>query len=121
SASRVVGASGMQPGYGIAQCRVPGRRGERAIDTPAVSPADLRERVDKALHGFLQRAVTPLAGISADLAPFGAVTEAFVLDGGKRLRPAFCYWGHRAAGGPDTDAVVRAAASLELLQACALV
>jgi len=86
-----------------------------------VSPADLRERVDKALHEFLQRAVAPLAGISADLAPFGAVTEAFVLDGGKRLRPAFCYWGHRAAGGEDSDELIRAAASLELLQACALV
>jgi geranylgeranyl diphosphate synthase, type I len=86
-----------------------------------VSPADLHDRVDKALHDFLQRAVAPLAGISPDLAPFGAVTEAFVLDGGKRLRPAFCYWGHRAAGGPDSDALVRAAASLELLQACALV
>ena len=81
----------------------------------------LRERVDKALHEFLQRAVAPLAGISADLTPFGAVTEAFVMDGGKRLRPAFCYWGHRAAGGEDSDAIVRAAASLELLQACALV
>ena len=81
----------------------------------------LRDRVDKALHEFLQRAVAPLAGISPDLTPFGAVTEAFVMDGGKRLRPAFCYWGYRAAGGTDSDAIVRAAASLELLQACALV
>jgi geranylgeranyl diphosphate synthase type I len=81
----------------------------------------LRDRVDKALHEFLQSAVAPLAGISPDLAPFGAVTEAFVMDGGKRLRPAFCYWGFRSAGGEDSDAVVRAAASLELLQACALV
>ena len=81
----------------------------------------LRDRVDKALHEFLARAVAPLAGISSDLTPFGAVTEAFVMDGGKRLRPAFCYWGYRAAGGEDSDAVVRAAASLELLQACALV
>ena len=81
----------------------------------------LRERVDKALHEFLARAVAPLATISPDLTPFGAVTEAFVMDGGKRLRPAFCYWGYRAAGGEDSDAIVRAAASLELLQACALV
>jgi geranylgeranyl diphosphate synthase type I len=86
-----------------------------------VTSSELRERVDKALHDFLQGAVAPLAGISPDLEPFGAVTEAFVLDGGKRLRPAFCYWGHLAAGGTDSDALVRAAASLELLQACALV
>lgn len=81
----------------------------------------MRERVDKALLEFLQRVTAPLATVSADLEPFGAVTEAFVLDGGKRLRPAFCYWGYRAAGAEDGEAIVRAAASLELLQACALV
>src|SRR3954470_6371910 len=43
SASRVVGASGMQSGYGIV-------RAAGSVDTPAVSPVDLRERVDKALH-----------------------------------------------------------------------
>src|SRR5205814_1559375 len=70
-----------------------------------------------------QSAVAPLAGVSADLAPFGATLEAFVLDGGKRLRPSFCYWGYQAVADPAglDDAVVRAAASLELLQACALV
>ena len=82
---------------------------------------DLRSRVDAALQRFL-RGVTPaLVGIADDLAPFAAAIETFVLDGGKRLRPAFCYWGCRAAGGADSDAVVTAAASLELLQACALV
>src|SRR4051812_49674695 len=106
----------MHSGYGIARATDSQRAGgryQRAVHTPAVSPADLRERVDKALHDFLQRAVAPLAGISADLAPFGAVTEAFVMDGGKRLRPAVCYWGHPAAGGPDSDPPLPAAASLE--------
>ena len=40
--------------------------------------------------------------------------------GGKRLRPAFCYWGWRGAGGADSEDGRPAAASLELLQACAL-
>lgn len=44
-----------------------------------------------------------------------------LLSGGKRLRPAFAYWGYRAAGGADSDAVIRACASLEFLQACALI
>jgi geranylgeranyl diphosphate synthase, type I len=43
------------------------------------------------------------------------------VSGGKRLRPAFCYWGWRGAGAPDSDAAVRAATSLELLHACALI
>lgn len=43
--------------------------------------------------------------------------------GGKRLRPAFCYWGHVAAGGHPSDAtgLLRAAASLDLLHVSALV
>ncbi|GAA3313376.1 polyprenyl synthetase family protein [Nonomuraea dietziae] len=44
-----------------------------------------------------------------------------LLSGGKRLRPAFCYWGWRAAGGGDEPGIFVAAASLELLQASALV
>ena len=50
-----------------------------------------------------------------------------LLAGGKRLRPAFCYWGWRGAkDAPDNlpeldDAALRAAASLEFLQGCALI
>ncbi|MEX2394785.1 MAG: polyprenyl synthetase family protein, partial [Actinomycetota bacterium] len=44
-----------------------------------------------------------------------------VAAGGKRLRPQFCYWGHRAAGGSDTDAIVRTGASLELLHTMAMI
>jgi geranylgeranyl diphosphate synthase, type I len=45
--------------------------------------------------------------------------------GGKRIRPVFCYWGFRAAGGEDEgeagEAIVGAAAALELLHTMALV
>jgi geranylgeranyl diphosphate synthase type I len=44
-----------------------------------------------------------------------------LLAGGKRLRPAFCWWGWRGAGGNDLEEAVIAATSLELLQACALI
>lgn len=86
-----------------------------------VDRADLRGRVKKALAGFLSGQAPVLDAIAEDL---GAVADAlgeFLLDGGKRLRPAFCYWGFRAAGGADSDEVVTAAACLELLQACALI
>ncbi|RMB60263.1 polyprenyl synthetase family protein [Tessaracoccus antarcticus] len=44
-------------------------------------------------------------------------------DGGKRLRPAFCYWGHVAAAGhpQDPTGLLRASASLDLLHVSALV
>ncbi len=45
-----------------------------------------------------------------------------VMAGGKRLRPAFCYWGFVGAGGdPDDPAVIDAGAAFEFLQAFALV
>lgn len=81
---------------------------------------DLRMRVDAALRGFVDGATPELAAIGPELDPLVEAVGSFVL-GGKRLRPAFCYWAARAVGAADNDALVRAAASLELLQACALV
>jgi geranylgeranyl diphosphate synthase type I len=84
-------------------------------------PADLRIRVDAALRGFVEPAAAEIDDIGDELRDLTRTAAAFVLDGGKRLRPAFCYWGARAVGAADSDELVRAAASLELLQACALV
>ena len=90
----------------------------------AASPldtADVKARVDKALREFLGTQLPALERIGPELDPVAAVATDFLLEGGKRLRPAFCYWGWRGAGGADTDEAVAAAASLELLQACALI
>ena len=80
----------------------------------------IREQVGRALRDFLdqQRAVLLRAG--GELLPTLEALEE-LLAAGKRLRPAFCYWGWRGAGAPDGDAIVRAASSLELLHACALI
>jgi geranylgeranyl diphosphate synthase, type I len=82
--------------------------------------AHLRTRVQSALTAFLTRQRTRLAEIDeASLLPVADAIEAFVA-GGKRLRPAFAYWGYRGAAGPDSDAVIAAAGSLEFVQASAL-
>ena len=47
--------------------------------------------------------------------------EEYLLEGGKRLRPLFAYAGFIATGASTTLADIRAMASLELLQACALI
>jgi geranylgeranyl diphosphate synthase, type I len=90
-----------------------------------ISPVDrhdLRTRVSTELAAFLDRQQELLSAVSADLVPAVGALRDF-LDGGKRMRPAFCYWGWRAGGGEAADeaAAVRAAASLELLQASALI
>ncbi len=82
---------------------------------------ELRDRVDAALRDFLAARRAQLAAIDPELATLSSALEGLVLGGGKRLRPAFAYWGYRAAGGMDSDAVVAAVSSLEFLQASALI
>src|SRR4051795_11788507 len=109
SARRTVGWTGTPSGYGT-----------RLTDTRGVTSPDLRDRIDKALQAFLDQATPPLGAIAPDLQELADAGEAFVVDGGKRLRPTFCYWGYRATGAADDDRIIGAAAALELLQACAL-
>jgi geranylgeranyl diphosphate synthase type I len=80
----------------------------------------IRAEVAGALDLFLARQRETLAAIGDDLLPCLDAMEG-LLAGGKRLRPAFCYWGWRAAGGQDCPEIYTAAAALELLQASALV
>jgi geranylgeranyl diphosphate synthase type I len=90
------------------------------MTTSPLDAEDLRIRVRKHLDEFIATQETRLDVVGDELAVFtDSLTD--LLAGGKRLRPAFCYWGWRAAGGADDEAAVRAATALELLQACALV
>ena len=86
-----------------------------------VDHEDVRARVERALVTFLARQRMLLADIDPALEPVATAIETFVLHGGKRLRPAFAYWGYRGAGGHDCDEVIAAAAALELVQASALI
>lgn len=81
------------------------------------------ERVDRALADFLDSRAAQLTVVGPELDTVTAAIRSFVLDGGKRLRPRFAYWGWRTVedDGADDSALVRAAASLELLHGCALV
>jgi len=78
-------------------------------------------RVDGVILGFLQErraeavAIEPLA-----TEPIDAI-ERLVRAGGKRIRPAFCLWGYRAAGGAEGPSIWQAAAALELLHTMALI
>jgi geranylgeranyl diphosphate synthase, type I len=80
----------------------------------------IRTEVAHALELFLTSQRADLLAVSDDLLPC-LDAMASLLAGGKRLRPAFCYWGWRAAGGLDCPEIYTAAAALELLQASALV
>ena len=90
--------------------------------TSPLDAADLRVRVQQVVDEVLEHEAVVLARVSEDLSPMVEALTA-LLAGGKRLRPAFCYWGWRGGGGDPAhdDAALRAAASLEFLQACALI
>jgi geranylgeranyl diphosphate synthase type I len=96
------------------------------VAAPPTSPdTALTESFDAALAAFLteRRAVTE--AIDPRFAEAGRALDAFVLGGGKRIRPTFAWWGWRGAGGdPDAAeaaAVTSAVSALELIQACALI
>jgi geranylgeranyl diphosphate synthase, type I len=82
----------------------------------AVIARHVDARLDILLHEHRRR----WAQLDADLAgPFDEIGR-MVRAGGKRLRPAFCYWGFIGAGGaPDDHRVIDAGAAFELMHAFA--
>ncbi|WP_179472846.1 bifunctional (2E,6E)-farnesyl/geranyl diphosphate synthase [Mycolicibacterium vinylchloridicum] len=77
------------------------------------------------LRGYLAGRRADAAYIGTDYDGLIAALEDFVLRGGKRVRPAFAYWGYRAVT-PEPDAsvddgILLLFSALELLHACALV
>ena len=92
------------------------------MDTAAPSAVELAAAVNEQLRGYLRDRRRDAAYIGAEYAVLTEAVEEFVLRGGKRLRPAFAYWGWRAVAGTEPGpAVLRLFSALELLHACALV
>jgi geranylgeranyl diphosphate synthase type I len=81
--------------------------------------SDLPARVQAAVDAEISSQSRVLSEIGDELTPLVSAVGT-LLQGGKRLRAAFLYWGYRAGGGPDTEAVIRAATAMEFFQAAAL-
>lgn len=98
---------------------------DQSSTSSPLDAADLRARVQSIVDEVLQEETQVLARAGQDLVPLAEALRG-LMSGGKRLRPAFCYWGWRGSLDcvPDArldEAAMRAAASLEFLQACALI
>lgn len=96
-------------------------------DVPAAA-ADVTwpgQLIEAELATMLGRRLAELDFLGADAAPFEEVLGGLIRGPGKRLRPAFVYWGYRAAGGaaggPDASAALRVGCAVELLHTCALI
>jgi len=78
--------------------------------------------VEARLRSILETERARWVAVDADLAAPIDVLTRFVLDGGKRLRPAFCHWAFVGAGGaPGDSGVIDAGAAFEMLHAFALI
>jgi geranylgeranyl diphosphate synthase type I len=105
-------------------CRAPSHRAERgaALSVEAAATVELTGAVTDRLRRYLHDRRTETAYIGTDYGDLIAALEDFVLSGGKRMRPAFAYWGWRAVATAEPDPeVLLLFSALELLHACALV
>ena len=76
--------------------------------------------VERTLRSFLASRADELTAIAPALDPLTASITGLLEAGGKRLRPAFVLWGHRAADGERDDLAIGAGAAIELLHTFAL-
>lgn len=93
-------------------------------NTVTVPPslARVAELVEARLTTVLDEETGRWSAMTPDLAAPLDALRTLVMAGGKRLRPAFCYWGFVGAGGdPEDPVVIDAGAAFEFLQAFALV
>jgi len=79
--------------------------------------AAFKEMIDRELATVLDEAIAEMKKKDRFTASVLTYFKKTVLNGGKRLRPMFLYYGYRAAGGKDRAAILRAAASIELVHA----
>ena len=90
------------------------------VTAPASLGAIARD-TDARLDALLDEQRAKWASIDADLVGAFDEIRRMVRSGGKRLRPAFCYWGFVGAGGDPSDPrVIDAGAAFELMHAFAL-
>ncbi len=84
--------------------------------------ASFRQAISGQLQEFLDQQAEVLQPMGSELGTVHRMAQE-LLNGGKRLRPAFCAWGYVAAAGrpDDPGPLLRAAASLDVLHASALV
>jgi geranylgeranyl diphosphate synthase type I len=84
--------------------------------------ASVAPLIEERLSDLLDAETDRWCGVDEALGGPLASLRSSVLSGGKRIRPAFCYWSFIGSGGDADDArVVDAGAALELLHTAALI
>ena len=82
------------------------------MTTPPASLGKIAQQVELLLTSTLDQEIERWTQLDPELAEPIAEIRRLVLAGGKRLRPAFCYWGYVGLGGSDQDKVVQIGAAI---------
>lgn len=90
-----------------------------AVGVPALEI--VRARIEPVIERFLDQRRIELAGMDPSATVLVDELRRLIAAGGKRIRPALCFWAHRAAGGSDGEAIDNVCAALELLHTFALI
>ncbi len=94
----------------------------RATTPPPAALTAVVGPVEARLQSLFDDEITQWSAVDPDLVLPLQSLRAFVLGGGKRLRPAFCHWAFIGAGGePGAATVIDSGAAMELLHAFALI
>jgi len=88
---------------------------------PSTAIEAVRAPVDRELERFLGDRRAELAGMDPSAVALVDELLRLLRAGGKRVRPALCFWAFRAAGGGEDEPIVPVCAALELLHTSALV
>jgi geranylgeranyl diphosphate synthase, type I len=117
------GEVGLDRVPGPAATPYPGGR-DGAVGPPGPSGPDptaaVRPAVDVVLADFLAARVREMSAADAAVLEVVGPVRRLVAAGGKRLRPAFVYWGHRATGARHQDEIAFVGAAVEMLHTFAL-
>lgn len=92
--------------------------GHRAPESLDVIAKNVGNRIESLLNEEIDRWNL----LDSNLLEPLTLLKEMVLAGGKRLRPAFCHWAYVGAGGdPDSEEILNAGCSLELLHTFAII
>lgn len=83
--------------------------------------AEFKKKVDPEIEKYFDKAIREAEGKDAIIAEALRYVRKIILAGGKRLRPAFMYYGYLAAGGREKDKIIRTSISIELIHTFLLI
>jgi geranylgeranyl diphosphate synthase type I len=74
-----------------------------------------KKQIDNELNAYLDDKIREAEREDLFVANLAKQTKKIILSGGKRLRPAFMYWGYIAGGGKDRKKILKTSISIELV------